>query len=628
MKKIVSFFLSFVLLFCLAAGAFGEEAYPVHWDLTDLYADTAAWEADYEKELSLISGYEQFRGKLNNPQDIHDFIVFDQNSEMTDTFYKLVNYAQLGVTLDSVDPVFSRLYAKALEMESRLRMSKSFADPEIYALPLEERQRIFSDPIFDDMTYYVSKYTDPDRKQLNEDVELALATMNSVIDDNENIYATLLYSELPDPQITMPDGTVKDLDEGLYYEIMMSPDYDREFKCAAHELYYTATEPFQHTFAKLLEGSIQGQLALSRIKGYENVLAYSMSDEDIDPVIYDLVIACARKYLPEYQRFFRAARKLRGVDELYRFDMLTSGSDYNPELTSYEDGVALTENALSVLGEDYIRQYDDILRSGHMDVYEAENKEGGAADFYAALTVKPYIYLNYYGMVDDVNTIAHEMGHAMYDLLAIENQPGWNHYITLFTHEVASTTNELLFYEYMVKNAADPEEKLYYLENTLYNFSNAFFRQVLFSELEDYAVKLVEAGEGLNAEDLTRKMRELQAEYLGDAMTVSPAEGYYWAKLDHYYYSYYVYKYATSVVYAASIARRILAGEEGALEGYLNFLKAGRSAKPSELLTIAGVDPLKEETYESGMQYFEELLEEYEKMVDGTMGTVPFVPES
>ncbi len=616
MKKIVSLLLAFIMVCSLAAGALGEESYPTEWDLSDIYADEAAWEADYQHVLTLFAEYEKFRGKLNNPQEIHDFIVFDEDGEAADTYRKLKAYPLIGLYKDGSDPVLVRLSAKADELEYQRNKARAFAEAEIYALPMEERQKIFADPIFEDMTYYVKKYTDPKRVHLSEDAAAALGTLEAAALDNEDIYYTMFYTDLPVPELTMPDGTVVELDDIKLQEIIYSPDYDREFKFQATELYNGRSAPYLNTFARLLEGMIRGRLAKARLNGYETLRESVLAKEDVEPEIYDMVMAFARKHLPELHRYNQDVLKYLGVDLLYLCDTAGLGLAYEQQAAGYDDLVALSEQALSVLGGEYIRKYSSILRSGHVDVYPTKNKQTGAISVPVSQSVRPYLFVNHYGMASTVGDLVHEMGHALYITFCDEHQPGWNSDITIFTHEVAATVNELLLHDYMIKNAKDKEEKLYRLYDVLSTFDIVFFTQIKYEEFEDYAVGLVEDGEALNGADLSRKMNELNMEYYGDAIRYTAQSGNGWTMIPHFYESYYVYSYSTAMIFATSIVRRILAGEEGAVEDYLNFLKAGRSAKPSELLAIAGVDPLKEETYESGMAYFTGLLDEFEKLLE------------
>ena len=230
-----------------------------------------------------------------------------------------------------------------------------------------------------------------------------------------------------------------------------------------------------------------------------------------------------------------------------------------------------------------------------------------------------WLLLNYNGYSDDISTIAHEGGHAVYSHFSNLNQPAQYRAPTIFTQEVASTTNELLYYNYKMEHAADENEKLYYLENLLSMFSGTFFTQLWYAEFEDFMYRTVESGGALDPEVMGDKCLELLEMYRGDTVTTYPDARYAWASIPHFYNSYYVYQYATSVTYAASIAEGILTGREGAVDDYLAFLKLGRSDSPQVLLAAAGVDPLSKDTYDAAMAYYRGLVDEYERLVDAAL---------
>lgn len=266
-----------------------------------------------------------------------------------------------------------------------------------------------------------------------------------------------------------------------------------------------------------------------------------------------------------------------------------------------------------------IDTFKTIISSGHVDVYPSAAKTTGAFENQRSDVYLPWVLFNYNGYANDVSTTAHEMGHAMYDALTTGNQPKQYRHPTIFTQEVASTTNELIYYNYKMSHALNDDEKLYYLQNALDLFTGAFFGQVMLAEFEDNFYRIVEEGGALDGEALSDKYLELLNTYRGDSIVSFPEAKYRWADIPHFYYEYYVYQYATSISYAASIAQDILNGRENAVEDYLSFLKAGHSADPQTLLSIAGVDPLNVETYHAAMDYFKSLVDEYEHLVDARL---------
>ena len=619
MKKGLALLLALALLLSVPVTAAAAEPLPKTWDLASVYAGVDEWQADYDSVMDMLNNYGQYRGRLNNAQDIYDYLQFAYFTELTRLKNKLKLYVSLGSSLDSTDPVFSRLDAQLNFMEVRESQLRAFADPEISSIPMEERKAIFSDPLFADYSYYVKRYTDPKFQPLGEEASAVQAMLSMAQGYPNKAFERMAYVEMPYQTVTMPDGSFQELTDTAYEDILHSDEYSREFKAEAAKLYGSRAKDYINTMATLLEGNAKEAYADALLKHFETTRESQMHSYDVDPAVYDMLIECAHAGIADYQRYNRAHARGLGLEEQYPFDTATYVSDFNPGKLDYEDAVAEVMDALSVLGEDYMDTFKAILSSGHVDVYPKAAKTSGAFEEQISSDYLPWVLFNYNGYSEDVSTIAHEMGHALYDALTVENQPFQYHDPTIFTHEVASITNELLYYHYKMSHAANDDEKLYYLQNVLELFAGTFFIQALYAEFEDDFYKIVEAGDALDGEALSDRYLELLKTYRGDSIISFPEAKYRWADIEHFYFVYYVYQYATSISYAASIAQGIMNGRENAVEDYLSFLKAGRSADPQTLLSIAGVDPLNAETYRAAMDYFRSLVDEYERLVDARL---------
>ena len=588
--------------------------YPVTWDLESVYASEEEWQADYDKAMAMLSGYDKFKGKLNNAKTIKEYFDFAYFTELTSIQRKLWMYANLGTGLDATDAVFKNMQAKLDQMDRIEQQKCGFADTEIFELSLEERKEIFSDPIFKGNEYWLRHYVDPDYEPLSEDEKLVASTLSMGMGYAEDIFDILDNVELPYPMIKMPNGSTEELNEELYYKILGSSKYSEEFKVEAIKTYLTRYKNFANTFAALLEENCSQAYASAVLNNEETTLDDAFSDYDLDTAVFDMLINAAHKGIPEYQRYLDLHAEGLGLTEQYSYNMSQPVSYYYRSRIGYDEAVDEVIDSLSVLGDDYIDHFKEIISSGHVDVYPADNKNSGAYETKLSSEYLPWVLFNYAGYADDVSTIAHEMGHAVYDMYSSECQPAAYQNPTIFTQEVASTTNELLYYTYMMDNAESDDEKLFYLECAINMFAGTFFTQMMYSEFEDYMYKIVESGQALDAEDLSDKWAELTKEYRGDSVKYFEDSKYQWASIPHLYYVYYVYQYAADVAYAASIAERI-SGEEGASKEYVEFLKKGNSASPVELLGMAGVDPLSEETYDYALSYFTSLVDEYERLI-------------
>lgn len=614
-QRILSLILAMLMcLMCTAANTAFAREYTTTWDLTQIYETADDWQADYDRVEQLIQGHTEYRGKLDNAQTILEYYERFYMGELTTLQNKLYLYAQLGSSLNLVDTDYANMNALLDKQYSEELQLSAFVDEEIFALPLEKRIEIFSDPILKPYAYALRQYTDPDYEPLSEDASNTYAVLSPALGRAMDVYNVLLNVELPVATITKSDGSLLILDSDTYSQVIYDTDYDLDFKVECYDAVLMNYGALSNTFAALLDSNASMYWAMAQLYGYSSTREYALASEDVDSEIYDMVISAAHEGASDYQRYLAAHARGCGLDEQYPFDLYTFVSDYQPDYIEYTDAVNDVRNALGVLGESYIAAFDEMVSGGRIDVYPSDNKMSGR---FASSYATPYILLNYCGSTDDVSTLAHEIGHAIYSIMSGEEQNLLYNTPTIFTQEVASTLNELLYYAYKIENAQDDSEKLYYLEEELYMFSNSLFDQSIYAEFENNMYATIEAGGSLDAETLSDKWTELYSTYRGDTVEWTYASRYQWAYIPHMYYNYYVYKYASAICYAAALCQRITQGDRDAVDSYLAFLSLGCSDSPDGLLNAAEIDPLDENTYDSALEYFSGLVDEYERMVAG-----------
>lgn len=616
LKRLIAFMMCLVLLVSAAlAEAPAEGKYPTSWDLTQIYAATDDWYADYERAMALVPEEGLHRGTLHTPQGIYDAFDLGEEKELYRIYYRLYYYCSMGAERMPSDPVFADMCARMAALSSAISQETAYRDAEIYSLSLEQRQALFSDPLLADYAYYFKDYLDPQKQPLSEETAVALSQIGPSMGYGEWISSILNSSDIAFPMITLLDGSEAPLTYAQYTDIINDADYSREFKLEAMQMYMDRLRPFENTFAALLEMNHLEYWGYAQINQYESGLEYALGMDDIEIEIYDMLIDAVHEGLADYQRYLNLHKQALGLEEQYGFDLNQSLSEYSISDIPYDTAVDTVREALRVLGDDYIADYDLLMNSPVNDVYPAEGKSSGAFSTSSSKEFLPFTLFNYVGYPDDVSTIAHELGHSIYSLRALRNQCPEYAEPTTFTHEVASTTNELLYYNYMMQQAADEDERLFYLEKLILTFTSTFFTQTMFAEFEDWMHKQVEAGGGLNGAEVSEKYREIVQLYRGDTCEQPEFSDCYWIDVPHFFYNYYVYQYATSVTYAAAICQRIVSGEEGVVQAYLNFLDLGASASPAELLQAAGVDPLQEASYQLALDFFSGLVDEYERLV-------------
>lgn len=589
---------------------------PVAWDLTDLYADEAAFEKDMKRVEELIPSLKAMKGTLSSVEGILNYLENPDIQEITAISCKAEMYVDFLSSLDATDAWARKAGARYGEVMRNVQAAQAFEAEEIMSMPLEKRQEIFSDERLAPYAYYMKAYTDPDYVPLGEEGEMVKNLLSPATERLEGTFNIFSYVELPKPEITFPDGKKEVLTNQLLSQILQSPDYDHAFRKGAYSLRNTTRKPYINTYASLLEGQMQKYWAEAQMNGYDSTLEWAMDREDVDPAVYGRIIDHAHSLLPKAQEYYRKLKEIKGCEELMPCDLQQSVTDYEPPEISYEEAVNLGREGIAVWGKEYMEAFDQIITAPHIDVYPSDTKATGAFEFLLGNETTPFVLYNFDGTEPYTSTIVHEMGHAVYSQFSAENQPPRYSFPTIFTQEVASTANELMFHKAMIEKAGSKKEKLYWLEKELSLLFSTVLTQCLYSEFEDYCYKTIEAGGALNAEDLCAKFLELARLYYGDSCTVPDDMQYFWTLIPHFYSSYYVYKYATSITYASAICLQAEEKGQAEIDAYLDFLKAGASADPASLLKIANVDPMAEETYETAGKWFAELIDEFIAVAD------------
>lgn len=583
---------------------------PTSWDLSELYADEDAFEADMKTVEELIPKIESLRGTLNSAEGILNEIEDPDMQKIWAITCKADMYTEFLSSLDTTDPWARKAKARFKEVDQKVSLAYVFEEPEIMEMPIEKRKEIFSDERFEPYAYSYKRYTDPDFKVLSEEASMVRTLMFPAI-NSEDTRSILDYVEVPKPTFKYPDGTEGTLTDDVYSNIIESSEYDHEFRKEIYGLHNSMRQPYANTYASLLEGAMKGNWADAQIYGFDSTLKKALHDTDVDPKVYDKIIDFTHEMLPKVYEYYEAKKQILGQDEMMLCDLNQSVTDYEPKKISYEDAVNIGRKGISVWGDEYLERFDKIITSPHVDVYPSRTKTTGAFEYLLGNETMPYVLYNFDGSESYISTIVHEMGHAVYSEFSAENQNEYNCSPGIFTHEVASTANEILFHKYMVENAKTKDEKLFWLDQEINLFLGTIVRQCMYSEFEDYCYKTIEKGGSLNVDEMAEKWLELEYLYYGDGMTILDDSGIDWARIPHLYYDYYLYKYATSLTYAASICNKVDEKGQEEVDAYIDFLKAGNTTDPASLLSIAGVDPLSNDTYDEAGELISELIDEF-----------------
>ncbi len=443
---------------------------------------------------------------------------------------------------------------------------------------------------------------------LPKEEEKLLSNLSSAFGNDETTYGYLTDSDLDFGTIHDENGVEVPLTDTNFSIYIKSPK--REVRKEAFERLYEVYKQFQNTITATFNGAIKQNVAMAHIKHYKTSFEAALFGDELDPKVYDTLVSSVRNHLDVLHDYYRLRKEVLNLKELHLYDVYTNLVPDTDMKYPFETASRLVLDALKPLGDAYINDLKQAFTEGWIDIYPNKNKRGGAYSS-GSYDTMPYVLLNYQDKLDDVSTLAHELGHSMHSFYTRKNQPYQYGDYPIFVAEVASTVNELLLAKHMLKVSTNKNERLAILNQLLELFKGTIYRQVMFAEFEKYAYDLVEQDEVITPDKLCKKYYELNQDYFGSDVVVDKEIAYEWEKVPHFYYHFYVYKYATGISAACHIVEGILSGDEAKRDAYLKMLANGCRENPLNTLKIAGVDMTDKEVYESAIRMFADTIEEF-----------------
>ena len=582
------------------------------WALEDLYATDADWEKALARMQARMPELSEFEGKL--AQDGQTLCAFLALLEELDTQAEsLGNYAMRRGDQDTRDANYQAMNGKFISAVTELSAGLSFATPEIMAIPEESLEGFYADcPRLERYRRYL---TDQRRKKahtLSAAEERLLAAAAEMAGAPDSIYSSLLNADLTYPDAVDSEGKPHSLSQSTF--VPLEESGDRVLRRSAYENLYHTLNGMRNTAAGLLDAQNKQQKFYATARKYSSAREAALDGTNVPLSVYDNLIEAVHRNLDKMHRYVRLRKKLLGVDQLHFYDIYTPlVQDLNKSIP-YEQAKQTVYDALHPLGEDYRKILKEGFDNRWIDVYENRGKRTGA--YSAGTKVHPYVLLNYTGSLDSEFTLAHEMGHALHSYLSNKHQNPIDSDYVIFVAEVASTCNEALLMEYLLKRTRDKKERAYLINYFLDQFKGTIYRQVMFAEFEKTIGQMVDAGQTLTADVLCAEYRRLAELYYGPDMEVDEEIAIEWARIPHFYYDYYVFQYATGYAAAIALSRRILSEGEPAVKDYLGFLSGGCSKSPIDLLKGAGVDMTGPQPVNDALALFGELLDEMESLME------------
>ena len=582
------------------------------WALEDLYATDADWEKALARMQARMPELSEFEGKLaQNGQTLCAFLALLE--ELDTQAESLGNYAMRRGDQDTRDANYQAMNGKFISAVTELSAGLSFATPEIMAIPEENLEGFYADcPRLERYRRYL---TDQRRKKahtLSAAEERLLAAAAEMAGAPDSIYSSLLNADLTYPDAVDSEGKPHSLSQSTF--VPLEESGDRVLRKSAYENLYHTLNGMRNTAAGLLDAQNKQQKFYATARKYSSAREAALDGTNVPLSVYDNLIEAVHRNLDKMHRYVRLRKKLLGVDQLHFYDIYTPlVQDLNKSIP-YEQAKQTVYDALHPLGEDYRKILKEGFDNRWIDVYENRGKRTGA--YSAGTKVHPYVLLNYTGSLDSEFTLAHEMGHALHSYLSNKHQNPIDSDYVIFVAEVASTCNEALLMEYLLKRTRDKKERAYLINYFLDQFKGTIYRQVMFAEFEKTIGQMVDAGQTLTADVLCAEYRRLAELYYGPDMEVDEEIAIEWARIPHFYYDYYVFQYATGYAAAIALSRRILSEGEPAVKDYLGFLSGGCSKSPIDLLKGAGVDMTGPQPVNDALALFGELLDEMESLME------------
>ena len=566
---------------------------------------------EYNKAIQLVKEYS------NNEKNMMDsgknlLKTIEDDIKISRLINKLYMYAHLNSDSDTSNTMYQELKGRVLNLDSEYSKSSSFVIPTLLKEDYSKIKQFYQEePKLLEHKFNLENIFRYKDHVLTDKEEKIISSFDQILGNSEEIYDTFTNSDMEFGFIKDENGEEVELTNSSFSKLMKSSN--RQTRIDAFKRLYNVYASYKNTIAKVLSGDVKANVAVSEIKHYPSALEASLFADNINKEVYDNLINTIHNNFEPLYYYFELKRKMLGLDEIHLYDTYASVIKENTKEYTFDEAKDLVMKALKVLGDEYIKDLNKAFDEHWIDIYPNKGKVSGAYSS-GSYDTNPFLLLNFTGTLDQVSTLAHELGHSMHSYYSKRNNPYQYSNYKIFVAEVASTVNELLLANYLLNNSTDDNLKLVVLNDLLDMFKGTIYRQVMFAEFEKKIYECEENKQVLTHELLSNIYYDLNKQYFGDKVVVDDEIRYEWMRIPHFYYNFYVYKYATGLSAACHIVKRILNNEEGAVSNYLQFLSTGGSDYPLEELKIAGVDMTKKEVIESAISMFKDYLKEFEEL--------------
>lgn len=581
------------------------------WNLKEIFENEESFEIAVKQLYSYLEEIKKCRGKLN--ENVDEIVKCYKNLEKAlEVHEKLYAYAMLKYHQDMSNQESIKLYKRLEVITTEFSEAESFISPEVSKISDEKLEEYLKDDRMKEYEKTIRDIMKEKKHILNEEVEEVLAKYSEVFSTVENAYDIFTNTEFEFEDIIDDNGKKLKMGTAMFSKYLM--DKNENIRKQAFESMYNLYKKHINTITELYLSRVKQRVISSKLRNYKSSLDSATSNDDSNVQVYETLLKEVNKNLYLNHEYLAVKAKLLGKEKLNMYDVYVNTLDTEEKNIEYNQAKEIVLEALAPMGEEYINVLKQAFENRWLDVYTKENKMSGAYSM-GVYSVHPFVLLNYINSSRDVSTIAHELGHSMHSYYASKNQNIINANYTIMVAEVASTVNEIILANYLINKEKDKNKKAALINEQLDMIRATLIRQAMFAEFEKTIHSRIEAGESLTSDILNDVYFELVKKYFGDSCIINEEIKYEWARIPHFYRCFYVYKYSTGITSAIVIASKILAGEKGYVEKYINMLSQGGAKDSLSLLKSVDVDLEKEETYEEAFKYFKKNLEELKNLI-------------
>ena len=578
------------------------------WKMEDIYETDAKWEEDYELALKEMEQLDSYKGRLGESQQVLGEYL-DQYSKLAQKIEKLYVYANQRYHQDTGNSFYQDLADRSNSAESRFESKVAFMTPEILSIKEETLEQWMGTKEVCAYKKFLKEMTRQRAHVLSEELEQMLAETSDMGNAPSDIFSMFDNADIRFDDVVNEEGKVLPLTHGRLLSYLSSSD--RTLRKSAFMNTYKAYKEHKNTLSAVYRANLKQEWFYAKARKYESSMEMSLDNSNVPISVYKNLIASVHEHLELMHRYMKLRKERLGVSELHMYDIYTPIVADVDKTISYEEAKQTVYESLKPLGEEYRSVVKEGFENRWIDVFENQGKRSGAYSW-GAYGIHPYVLLNHQENLNSMFTLAHEMGHAMHSYYSDKAQPFLYAGYKTFVAEVASTCNEAILMDYLLKRTNSKEEKDYLINYFMEQFRTTLYRQTMFAEFEMITHEMVQNNQTLTAENLCKIYYDLNVKYYGEDMVVDEDIAMEWARIPHFYTPFYVYQYATGYSAAIAISRKILSGDEKAKEGYFKFLQGGCSMDPISLLKLCDVDMSTKEPVNSALKLFEELLDQFE----------------